>query len=208
MDRKLLRRYVWLFAMLVLTAAVYVRPSILSGRMVLAGSDYLQLHKARMAFGEEGLFGPRHTLPAWYPHELLGAPYAANLQSFPWIPTRILLFLFPPKTAYAPGVVLAALLAALFTWLFCRRAGLSQLAAAASGWTFACAGFFASRVMAGHLPLLEAYPALPLLLWLADRALDPARAARHRGDLGWLAVATACVVVAGHPQIPAYAVGT
>jgi hypothetical protein len=196
------------FAMIVLTEAVYLRPSILSGKMAMAGSDYLQLHKARMAFAEEGLFGPRHTLPAWYPHELLGSPFAANIQSFPWIPTRLLLLLlFTPESAYAPGVLMAALLAALFAYLFCRRAGLSEVAAAASGWTFACAGFFASRVMAGHLPLLEAYPALPLLLWLADRALDPARAARHRWDIAWLAVVTTCVVLAGHPQIPAYAVG-
>jgi hypothetical protein len=196
------------FAMIVLTEAVYLRPSILSGKMAMAGSDYLQLHKARMAFADEGLFGPRHTLPAWYPHELLGSPFAANIQSFPWIPTRLLLLLlFTPETAYAPGVLLAALLAALFAYLFCRRAGLSEVAAAASGWTFACAGFFASRVMAGHLPLLEAYPALPLLLWLADRALDPSRAARHRWDIGWLAGVTTCVVLAGHPQIPAYAVG-
>jgi hypothetical protein len=205
MDAKLLRRYAWLFAMIVLTEAVYLRPSILSGRMILAGSDYQQLHKARMAFGEEGLFGPRHTLPAWYPHELLGSPYAANLQSFPWIPTRFLLFLFAPESAYAPGVALAAMLAALFTYLLCRRAGLSEVAAAAAGWTFACAGFFASRVMAGHLPLLEAYPALPLLLWLADRALDPARRARHRWDMAWLAGTSMCAALAGHPQIPAYA---
>ena len=176
--------------------------------MAMAGSDYLQLHKARMAFAEEGLFGPRHTLPAWYPHELLGSPFAANIQSFPWIPTRLLLLLlFTPESAYAPGVLVAAFLAALFAYLFCRRAGLSEIAAAAAGWTFACAGFFASRVMAGHLPLLEAYPALPLLLWLADRALDPVRAAHHRRDIGWLAVITTCVVLAGHPQIPAYAVG-
>ena len=194
-----------LFVMIVLAEAVYLRPAFLSGKTILAGSDYLQLHMARMAFAEEGLFGPRHTLPAWNPHELLGAPFAANLQSFPWIPTRLLLLLFPPETAYAPGVAMAALLAALFTYLFCRRAGLSELAAAAAGWTFACAGYFASRVMAGHLPLLEAYPALPLLLWLADRALDPARAGRCRWDVAWLAIASACVVSAGHPQITAYA---
>jgi hypothetical protein len=208
MSAKILRQYACLFAMIALTGALYLRPSILSGKMAMAGSDYLQLHMARMAFAEEGLFGPRHALPAWYPRELMGAPFAANLQSFPWIPTRLLLLLLRPEMAYAPGVALAALLSALFTYLFCRRAGLSELAAAASGWTFACAGFFASRVMAGHLPLLEAYPALPLLLWLADRALDPARAPRRRWDLGWLAVASTCVVLAGHPQIPAYAVGT
>ena len=208
MTAKSLRRYACIFAMLVLTEALYLRPSILSGEMAMAGSDYLQLHMARMAFAEEGLFGPRHTLQAWYPRELLGSPFSANLQSFPWIPTRFLLLLFRPESAYAPGVATAAFLAALFTYLFCRRAGLSELAAAASGWTFACAGFFTSRVMAGHLPLLEAYPALPLLLWLADRALDPTRTARHRWDLSWLAIAAACIVVAGHPQIPAYAVGT
>jgi hypothetical protein len=145
-------------------------------------------------------------MPSWYPRELLGAPFSANIQSFPWIPTRLILLLFDPEIAYAPGVAIAALLAAVFTYLFCRRAGLSELAAAASGWTFACAGFFASRIIAGHLPLLEAYPALPLLLWLVDRALDPERAGKHRLDLGWLAAATLCAVLAGHPQIPAYAV--
>ena len=208
MTAKFLRRYVCLFAMIALTEAVYVRPAFLSGKMILAGSDYLQLHMARMAFAEEGLFGPRHTLPAWYPHELLGSPFAANLQSFPWIPTRLLLLIFPPEVAYFPGVAIAALLAAVFTYLYCRRAGLSELAAAASGWTFACAGFFASRVMPGHLPLLEAYPALPLMLWLVDRALDPGRAMHHRWDLGWIAIASACVALAGHPKVPAYALGT
>ena len=208
MAAKYFRQYVCLLAMVVLTEAIYLRPSILTGKTAMAGSDYIQLHMARMAFAEDGLFGARHTLPAWYPRELLGSPFAANLQSFPWIPTRFLLFLFRPESAYAPGVAMAALLAAIFTYLFGRRVGLSELASAASGWTFACAGFFASRVMAGHLPLLEAYPALPLLLWLADRALDASRAARRKWDLGWLAVASMCVVLAGHPQIPAYALGT
>jgi hypothetical protein len=98
------------FAMIVLTEAVYLRPSILSGKMAMAGSDYLQLHKARMAFADEGLFGPRHTLPAWYPHELLGSPFAANIQSFPWIPTRLLLLLlFTPETALFAVVMLVVL---------------------------------------------------------------------------------------------------
>jgi hypothetical protein len=203
--RKRWRAGACLFAAIVLTEAVYLRPAILTGKQALAGSDYEQLHMARLAFAEDGLFGPRHTLPAWYPRELLGSPFAANLQSFPWIPTRLVLLLFPPEIAYAPGVAMAAFLAVVFTYLFCRRAGLSAVAAAASGWTFACAGFFASRILAGHLPLLEAYPGLPLLLWLADRALDPERASRHRWDVGWLAIASACLVLAGHPQIPAYA---
>ncbi|HVY95045.1 MAG TPA: hypothetical protein VHA14_19925, partial [Bryobacteraceae bacterium] len=187
-----------------LAEAVYMRPEILDGSSSLMGSDYEMLHRLRLFFAEQWLFGSAHKLPAWNPNEVLGAPFSANLQGFPWIPTHLALLLIDPSVAYGLGVAMAAALAALFAFLYCRGIGLSRIGAAAAGWTFAAAGFFSSRVMAGHLPLLEAYCALPLLLWLSDRAL--ARAGRF--DLAALALACACVVVAGHPQIPAYAVAS
>ncbi len=190
--------------LLLLTEAVYFHPLFVAGRGSLLGFDYAQLHIRRIAFAQEALFGPAHYLPAWYPRELLGTPFVANLQNFPWIPTRLILVLFDPLMAYAVGVALAAALAALFTYLYCRRAGLCEIGSAAAGWTFACAGYFASRVMAGHLPLLEAYPSLPLLLWLADRAVAPDRSRYAARDLSMLALASACVAAAGHPQLPAY----
>jgi hypothetical protein len=190
--------------LLLLTEAVYVRPSFLAGGGSLLGMDYFQLHIRRIAFAQETLFGPAHFLPAWYPRELLGSPFLANLQNFPWIPTRLILLFFDPLAAYAVGVAISAALAALFTYLFCKRAGLSEIGAVAAGWTFACAGFFASRVMAGHLPLLEAYPSLPLLLWLADRAVAPDRSQYAARDLAMLALASVSVAAAGHPQLPAY----
>lgn len=199
-----LRTAVAALVTVLLAEAVYMRPEILSGSSSLMGSDYEMLHRLRLYFAREWLFGPAHRLPAWNPHEVLGAPFAANLQGFPWIPTRFLLLLVDPSLAYGLGVAIAAGLAAFFAFLYCRSLGLSRVGAAAAGWTFAAAGFFSSRVMAGHLPLLEAYPALPFLLWMSDRALVRAR----RFDLIALAIATACVVVAGHPQIPAYAVGS
>ncbi len=187
-----------------LTEAVYFRPSIWS--QGLLGIDYSQLHLRHIVFARQALFGSGHRLPGWYPRELLGAPFAANIQSFPWIPTRLVLLLFDPKLAYAAGVAMAAALASIFTYLFCKRVGLSDVGAICAGWTFACAGFFASRVMAGHLPLLEAYPALPLLLWLADRAVAPDRARYQARDLAGMALGAACMALAGHPQLPAYAV--
>lgn len=204
------RRGTWIHiaVLLTLTEAVYVRPSMLSGRATLVGLDYIQLHARRIKFVRDALFGPAHTLPAWYPHELLGAPFTANLQNFPWIPTRLVLLFLDPAVAYGAGVALAAALAALFTFLYCRRAGLSDTTAAMAGWTFACAGYFACRVTAGHLPLLEAYPALPLLLWLCDRALSADRARYRVRDLLLLAAGCTCVALAGHPQVPAYAIAT
>ncbi len=173
---------------------------------MLVGIDYLHLHVRRLEFAREALFGASPALPAWYPRELLGQPFWSNIQSFPFIPTRLPLLFVDPARAFAVGVNLAAQLAALFTYAFCRRGGLAPVAAAAAGWTFACSGYFAARVLAGHLPLLEAYPALPLLLWLMDRAL--ARdGGRPRLRLVALAVATTCVALAGHPQLPFYAIG-
>jgi hypothetical protein len=188
--------------LLALTATVYVTPADFPGGDGLEGIDYFDLHIKRIAFAREALFGPGHFLPGWYPRELFGTPFSANLQSFPWIPTRLLLLLVPDERLhYALAVLMAAALAAVFTYLFCRRQGLSEVASMAAGWTFAVAGFFSSRVFAGHLPVIEAYPSLPILLWLADRARG------RRRDLVALAIGAACFAVAGHPQIPAYSLG-
>jgi hypothetical protein len=200
-----LRSALAVIAMLFLTEAVYMRPEILLGTSSLMGVDYEMLHRSRLAFAREGLFGIRHALPAWNPHEVLGAPFAANLQGFPWIPARLVLLLLHPSVAYGAGIAMAAALAAIFAYLYCRRAGLTRIGSVAAGWTFACAGYFSSRVTAGHLPLLEVYPALPLLLWLVDRALAPERGQKRRFDLAVLALCCTCVVAAGHPQVPAYA---
>jgi hypothetical protein len=204
MDRR--RSSISVFLLLILTGAIYIRPAVFFGDQMLAGSDYFQLHIRHIAFARDALFGPRHFLPAWYPRELFGAPFSSNIQSFPWIPTRLVLFAFDPAVAFAAGVAIAALLAALFTYLYCKRVGLSEVGSVTAGWTFACAGFFASRVFAGHLPLLEAYPALPLLLWLGERALATDRIKTHARDLVTLAAATGCVALAGHPQIPTYSI--
>ena len=192
--------------LLLLTLVVYLPLSVLRGTRTLFGWDYTLLHVRRLQFLRDAVLR-HHFLPGWYPREMLGAPFSANLQSCPWIPTHWALLLFQPEDAYAAGVALAAALAALFTYLYCRRAGLSAIASMCAGWTFAAAGFFAVRVITGQLSTLEAYPSLPLLLWLADRALDPRRAASQRLDLAAMAIATAVVVTAGHPQIPAYSVG-
>src|SRR5688572_25225448 len=183
----------------------------------LFGIDYHQLHARRIRFAQEALFGAEGAgaLPGWYPRELMGTPFWSNIQNFPFIPTRLAVVLTSdPLGAFYAGVNLAAVLAGAFTFLYARRIGLGRTAAAGAGWTFACAGFFASRLMAGHLPLLEAYPALPLLLWLAECWLRPDAGEggtpgpiRQKLTLLALGLSTTCVALAGHPQLPFYAIG-
>ncbi len=174
----------------------------------LRASDYHLLHQRRISFAIQHLLSESPRLPAWYSRELLGTPFRANLQNFPLIPTRLPLLLISPDDAMAAGAMIAATLASLFTFLYARRVGLPPLGAAVAGWSFATAGFFASRVMAGHLPLLEAYPALPLLAWLIERCIGDYAVRTDLGwRLAWLSFAAAAVMLAGHPQLPAYAMG-
>ncbi|MBW2401406.1 MAG: hypothetical protein JRG80_19490, partial [Deltaproteobacteria bacterium] len=184
---------------------VYCPPTLLSPESGLYGMDFWALHLRRLDFVHEQLSGSSWALPGWYPRELFGTPFWSNLQNFPWIPTRLVLLLVEPAAAYGLGVNLAAVLAACFTYLYGRSIGWGRAASVLAGWTFACAGFFAARVTVGHLPLLEAYAALPLLLWLVERTMQSDAGSEA---LAALALGTACVVVAGHPQLPAYAVAS
>lgn len=209
LDSRRVRDLLAVSVMLVAVAALYRPWLVMGGSQTLFGFDYLQLHTHRIRYAGEALFGPHPYLPAWYSRELLGAPFWSNMQSFPFIPTRLLLLFVDPLRAYALGVNLAAGLAALFMYLYCRRIGLAPLPAASSGWTFAASGFFASRTMAGHLPLLEAYPALPLLLWLIETTLqEPSSSRRFNLRLLALSIACGCIIMAGHPQLPTYALAT
>ena len=189
--------------------AVYAPPSVLAGRQVLLGADNVDMHARRMAFARESLSGTQPELPGWYPRELLGTPFWSNTQNFPFLPTRLAVFAaFPPDLAFGAGAILAAVLALAFTWLFARRLGMSALAAAVTGFTFACSGFFASRVLGGHLPLLEVFPSLPLLLWLTDRVVREPRPASRWPRLLALAAVCGCLALAGHPQLVVYSLAT
>ena len=168
----------------------------------------LGLHDAaRAAAGlrPRGLVQRPSHLPGWYPREMLGTPFSANLENFPWIPTHWPLLLFDPDKAYAVGIAIAAGLAALFTYLFAgARDYLPSAPLPRAGPSLARARFPRRRDgwasgESGRLPGAAA------LLWLADRAAD---AHARRRDVIALAIGTACVVLAGHPQLPAYAVAT
>jgi hypothetical protein len=189
--------------MIVGVLAVYFPKEIFRGQ-VLVGSDYATLHQRRMEFAREMFATPGGgSLPGWYPRELMGTPFWSNLQSFPFIPTRLALLLIDPAYAYVYGVALGAMLTAWFTFVFARSVGSSTIASAAAGWTFTCGGFFASRVLSGQLAQIEGYCSLPMLLWLIERCAAGGRITSAR--LAALALACTCFVLTGHPQMPFYA---
>ncbi|HEV8112281.1 MAG TPA: YfhO family protein [Planctomycetota bacterium] len=189
--------------------AVYCPLALFQGDQALLGIDYNNIHERRIRYAQEALGAAGGHLPAWYTRELMGTPFWSNIQSFPLVPTRLAVFWLDPSILFSAAVCLAAILAALFTYLYLRKMELGRVASAVGGWTFAASGYFASRLLAGHLPLLEAFGALPLLLWCLESIArsDPVAPKSWRLHVG-LAAACLCIVLCGHPQVPAYAMGT
>lgn len=199
------RAPLWLgVAIAVLAATLYIPRGAFFGTSRLQGMDFDTLHQHRLDYARTAL-ASEGQVPAWYTRELLGTPFVGNVQNFPFLPTRLALLAFDPRRAYAVGVAMAAFLSALFTYLFARKVGLDTVPATAAAWTFASSGFFASRVAVGHLPLLEACFALPLLLWLSERVATADTPRPGPTKLLPLSAAAATIALAGHPQVPAYA---
>jgi hypothetical protein len=195
-------------AMTLLVGFVYTSFSLLTGKSYLLGIDFKGLFLFRIDYLKES-FSNGNGIPGWYSREFLGSPFWSNIQNFPLIPTRFIFYLMDTAHAYAVVVLVSALLTAVFTYLFLRKSGLNSISSAAAGWTFACSGFFASRIWAGHLSLIESFFSLPLLLWLAEEFLQ-----RKQGDkrnyifLIVISFSTALICLSGHPQLPFYAITT
>jgi hypothetical protein len=204
-----LARWLPLALMIAGVLIVYYPPGFLTEGTSLIGLDYLNIHIRRIRFVQQALSAGRG-LPAWYPRELMGTPFWSNVHSFPLIPTRLALLWMDPDRIFGVAVSLSAVLSALFTYLYARRIGAGAAGSAVAGWTFACAGFYASRVFVGQLPLLEAYPTLPLLLWFSEvtlQSLDPLGRRAFAWRLAVLALLVTLCLFAGHPQLSIYAIG-
>jgi hypothetical protein len=190
--------------MLLGVLAVYSSPKLFDGQWRLLGLDYAQLHSHRIDFALSEL-REHGAIPAWYPREQMGTPFWSNVQNFPFVPTRLLLLATGVANLYTLAIYLSLALSAAFTYAFARQIGIGRVGAATAGWTFACSGYFASRLLAGHFGILEAFPGLPVLLWTIEQ-MRAARAGRELASRTLaLALISGSVMLGAHPQLPIYA---
>ena len=199
-----MQRRLALALMLLATEAIYLPWFVLRGANTLYGWDYMFLHARRLAFARDALLGPRHQLPGWYPREMLGTPFAANLQdsrgfprilrcccSIPTKPTR------RDRDRRGAGcAVRLSILPARGTLAHsrCRRRMDVRL-------------FRVLRVEGDGRASSES-GSVPGAAVVAMAGGSRSRESGRRRDMLALALGTACVVLAGHPQLPAYAVAT
>jgi len=137
--------------------------------------------------------------PLWNPHNALGEPHLANMQTALFYPLTWLKFAFGMKLSALDLVLLLRLyLAGLFTYLFARRLGLGVTASLVSALSFMLTGYFTRHIYMSHLNVEILIPAVMLTFGELAR----------RGGAKWFTAAVATVwltIVGGFPEATLYA---
>lgn len=102
--------------------------------------------------------------PLWSPYLAGGFPVLAEGQIGTFYLPNLLLFRFLPLIlAYNLNLIIAYILAAIGTYLFVRKIGLSFLTAVFASFVFTFSGFLAVHL--NHFNLIQAVSLLPLIFW-------------------------------------------
>jgi hypothetical protein len=133
------------------------------------------------------------TVQAWYPWQLLGIPFVADIQSGWFYPLNVLYLLFPFELAHRLFVLVHYPMAAVFMGIFLKGRGLGRVPTLLGSLAFSLSGYLISQH--ASVTMLVGACWAPLALHCADRAA--------RGFLR-SAVATGAVlamqILGGDPQ--------
>lgn len=138
-------------------------------------------------------------LPLWNPYLFGGTPLHGSMQGGAFYPPNVLILFLPIWVALQYSILLHYSLAGVFTFLFLRSLALDRLSAMLGAVIFMLNGFALGHL--GHVDLLRAVPWLPLILYGIERW----RRSFDRRYVALAAAAMGLMLVAGHPQVPLYA---
>lgn len=133
-------------------------------------------------------------LPLWNPYSGLGAPLAANMQSSGFFLPQVFLAAIQGFDLHWDFYFLLRIFfAGLFTYLFCRKIGLSKASSLAGGFLFMGNGYF---LFYGNMSHLNVEILLPFFLWCLESFWQKQKALRFF----LLALASFLLVTGGFPK--------
>lgn len=188
MKEKLFRFLPLLF--IVLLVAVFIKPYIFEGKVPLPtsylvtwSSPWKYYYTMPVKNGMPDVVGQiypwkkitinsysDYQLPLWNPYSFSGTPHLANFQSAVFSPFNILYFLMPMIDAWSILIFLQIILAAFFTYILCRKLGISQKGSTMSAVSFGFCGFL--TVWLGYGTLGYAILFLPLALFAVESIFE------------------------------------
>lgn len=201
-GKALTRRDLWILGGLLVFLLLFFAGALLQpGEVCLGrpGSDARSQFYPWRAYGfgevREGRF------PLWNPHEFLGMPFIATLQSAMFYPLNWLCAIMPLGRGINLGIILGLFLAGVFTYLWCRRLGVSRAGALAAAGVYVFCAPQILRAYEGHWSFLAPMTWIPCVLLCIEALID--------GGSWPLAVAGGAAAVAmqwfgGNPQYALY----
>ncbi len=161
----------WLPPVLYAAVTLLLFREFVFSRDMLFGSDTLALGYMAREFYANAMAG--EGFPLWNPIILGGTPFVESLAGgdslYP--PSAILLFLLDPYRALGWKLVLHVFLAAIFTYGWIRRLGLSKPSALLAGLAYGLAPFMVSLVQGGQDGKIFVIALTPLLFWVTESFL-------------------------------------
>lgn len=109
-------------------------------------------------------------IPLWNPYSFSGNPHLANFQSAALSPFNIPFFIFPFIDSWSIVVLLAPLLAGLFTYFLMRSFAVSKSGSVISGMSFMFCGFIVVWMAYGTLAMASAF--LPLTIYAMQKSFQ------------------------------------
>ncbi len=139
--------------------------------------------------------------PLWNPHNALGEPHIAHMQSAIFYPLTWLKLVFGMKLVALDLVLLLRLfMAGAFTYLFSRKMGLRTAPSMVAAFSFMLTGYFTRHIYMSHLNVETLIPLVMLVFLCMART----------GGFKWLIASAAAVwltVVGGFPEATLYTLG-
>jgi hypothetical protein len=156
-------------------------------------SDGSQYFSRMRDFGFSEL--AKGNMPLWNPHIFSGTPFVGAFQTGMFYPLNAVYLILPLSNAMNVDVAIHVFLMSFFMCLWARKRGLSWGAGFVAGIILAYGGAGFTRVMAGHITMIQAWTWAPLILLSIDHVIE-------KRSNGWMLIgvgATTMQILAGYP---------
>lgn len=174
--------------------SLLILPILASGNMIYGADVVSVFHHSRTVIAEALRSG---RLPVWDPHVMGGFPLLAALQGAVFYPPSWLCIVMTPGAFWTSSVLIHLILSAYFADAWLRQGlGVGERGAIVGAMVFMISGHEISRIYAGHVNFVWAYPWVAALLWRVERFLQ--RATPRRGVT--VALVYAVIFLSGAPQ--------
>jgi len=170
------------------------------GSDMIYGSDILLEFFYNRAYG----FGEmlKGNIPLWNPHQFCGYPFVGAYQSAVFYPLNIIFLVWSAETAFTLSTILHMFLAWLGVYLYIFHLTKKTFPSFIAGLVYMMAAILTSRIYAGHITILCAYPWLPFIILALDKSF------RTR-SIAWACAGSlffGIQILAGHPAMVYYTV--